>query len=80
MGIFILINMPFYTKKSASGLIFCDSGPESMELEVISVPKYEDMRRTSTKDLCLRTPVLFHMQGDIMEGDSPRILVRPHAG
>jgi hypothetical protein len=27
-----------------------------------------------------RTPVLFHMQGDPMEGDSPRLLVRPHKG
>jgi hypothetical protein len=27
-----------------------------------------------------RTPVLCHMRGDVLEGDSPRILVRPHAG
>jgi hypothetical protein len=27
-----------------------------------------------------RRPVLCHMRGDIMEGDSPRILVRPHCG
>jgi hypothetical protein len=27
-----------------------------------------------------RAPVLCHMRGDVLEGDSPRILVRPHAG